>query len=71
MRRSRLDIRLGRKLSIGQQWWQRDAADDRAWRVRQVHRVDGLVELERVDERICVRFSTLRRDWATLVEVSG
>lgn len=60
MRRSRLDIRLGRALTIGQQWC-RDAGE--VWRVRQVHRVDGLVELERAGERATVRFAALRQDW--------
>lgn len=44
MIRSRADIRLGRFVTIGQQWRRR--VDGSVWAVRQVHRRDCLVELE-------------------------
>ena len=61
MRRSRLDVRFGRFLQIGQRWRRR--ADRAVGLVRQVHRADCLAELELDGRRVTVRFADLRRDF--------
>ena len=63
MRRSTLDVRLGRALRIGQQWRDRD---DVIWRVRQVHRIDCDVVLVRAGLRRTVSFAHLRRDFVLI-----
>jgi hypothetical protein len=67
MRRSRLDIALGRRLLIGQRW--RDRNDGSVWRVRQIHRGDCHVELRHVEtgRRELVTFTDLRLDFDQLV----
>ena len=68
MRRSRLDIRLGRNLKIGQRWRDEDGT---VWRIRQVHRFDCTLQMEADDppRRREVRFGDLRRDWTYLIPV--
>ena len=68
MRRSRLDIRLGRNLKIGQRWRDEDGT---VWRVRQVHRFDCSLQMETENptRRREVRFEDLRRDWMYLIPV--
>jgi hypothetical protein len=60
--RSRLDIRFGRALLMGQEWLRR--SDETVWLVRQVHRVDCDAVLERDGERITVTFADMRGGWA-------
>lgn len=65
MRRSRKDIALGRRLTIGQTWrWRRDGS---IWRVRQIHRSDCHVELERSARRATVSFAVLRNEWDQVI----
>jgi hypothetical protein len=67
MRRSRLDIALGRRLEIGQQW--RDRTDGSVWRIRQVHRGD--CHADAIDtatgKRALLTFTDLRLDFDQLV----
>jgi hypothetical protein len=62
MRRSRTDVALGRHLTIGQHWQHPDRG---VWRVRNVHRMDCLVDLEHTDtrQRDTLTFAQLRADW--------
>ena len=72
MKRSRLDIRLGRNLRIGQEWRGPTGA---RWRVRQVHRYDCHVDFEAVHLttsrgrplRETVSFEDIRKSWELLV----
>lgn len=61
MRRSANEMRVGRILQVGQEWAM--VGDLDLWRVRQVHRVDCMVELERGTERKRVGFDDLRNYW--------
>jgi hypothetical protein len=66
VRRSRLDVSLGRLLTIGQTWRDRDTGVD--WTVRQVHRADAQLELVGPGgARRPLRFAELRAGYA-LVE---
>lgn len=62
MRRSRREVELGRLLRIGQDWAK--CGDLIVWRVRQVHRLDCMVELI-ADAHHVVRisFGELLRNW--------
>lgn len=60
-RRSRNEMRLGEALQVGQEWAMVDDLD--VWRVRQVHRVDCVVELVCGTERKRVSFYDLRKHW--------
>ena len=63
LRRSHIDVRLGRFITIGQTWQRH--TDDTDWRVRQVHRADCQVELEAADgTRLLLAISTLRREFS-------
>jgi predicted RNA-binding Zn-ribbon protein involved in translation (DUF1610 family) len=68
MRRSRNDVALGRQLTIGQHWQHPDRG---VWRVRNVHRMDCLVDLEHVDtrQRDTLTFAQLRNGWTQPAEV--
>jgi hypothetical protein len=79
VRRSRLDVRLGRELRVGQ-LWRRRHGDPRPWRVRQLHRADCVVELEAGASGLGVvrtlSFAELRQEWqrlppATPIAASG
>lgn len=66
-RRSRKDIALGRRLTIGQTW--RDRATGDCLRVRQVHRGDCHVELISTagDHLRAITFEQLRNGWDQVV----
>lgn len=58
MRRSTLDIRLGRALTISEPWLDEAGVE---WRVRMIHRADCHVELvNTAGDRICIRLAELR-----------
>lgn len=65
MRRSRLDIRLGRQLRVGQELRRR--TDGTVWRIAQLYRADcqALLERDSVDE--LVRFERIRGDYDLVV----
>lgn len=65
MRRSPVDVRYGRALSIGHTFL--DVAGD-VWVVKQVHRFDCDVVLERGGRRLRPTFAELRRDFVPLTE---
>lgn len=68
MRRSRRDIELGRRLLIGQEWLR--AADETVWRLRQVHRTDCQLELERGDQVVAITFGELRIGWKRILSTT-
>jgi hypothetical protein len=66
VRRSTLDVALGRRLEIGQSW--RDRVDGLAWRVQNVHRGDCHVDLVAPDgARRSIPFAVLRGTFDQLV----
>lgn len=68
MRRSTLDIRLGRALTIG--WEFRHRSTGRLATVSQIHRADCQVELrDRRGARTCIPFAHLREQWDRIVPV--
>lgn len=67
MRRSRADIALARKLRIGDRFEDQSWGD--IWTVRQVHRADCTVELEREGRRRELTIARLRgRHWRPAVD---
>lgn len=68
MRRSTLDVRLGRQLAITQVWQHVETGT--RWHVRQVHRADCHVELELepADAHQCIRFEELRHQYVQVTE---
>jgi hypothetical protein len=66
VRRSRLDIRLGQTLTVGQRLRRR--VDNSLWTIRQLHRYDCHADLQHPDGRkITVPFSELRQEWERVV----
>lgn len=61
IRRSHLEMQLGRFLRFGQHFRRR--ADGTVWVVVQIHRVDCVVVLRRGTERAYVSFLKLRDDF--------
>jgi hypothetical protein len=66
MRRSRVEMQLGRFLHIGQQWRRR--ADNSVWTVKMSHPRDCVVDLRCGDERQCVSFTRLRAEWIWMAD---
>lgn len=69
MRRSRLDVALGRQLAVSQTIPHR--ATGEVWEVAQVHRGDCHVELRRAGARQCIRFQQLRAEYDVAALTKG
>lgn len=63
--RSRLDIRLGRQLHVGQEL--RHRITGQAWKIHQLYRHDCEALLDNGDERRVVPFRDLRTDYDLVV----
>lgn len=65
MRRSRVEIKIGQLLKIGQRWRRLD--DRTVWTVAQVHRKDCVAEMRCGARRDFVSFERLRCEWVLIV----
>lgn len=69
MRRSRLDIALGRRLVVGQIWRCQCCGSEA--RIRQVHRADCVAEIEHDGKLREIPFADLRTGWELVVPLEN